>query len=244
MINLLKAEFGKLLTVRSTYVTTALGLIITIFGAFYIEGYTSIGAPFDENKLSIILLGVVSTTAQFAAIIAILQVAHEYRYNTIIYTLTNSNSRTKVFIAKSLALLSYAAVFTIIAAVMAYLSFHLALVLRYQDLPAQNINLLTIALRGLFYVLGFTAMGLVFVFLLRSIAASVVLLFFLPGTVETLLSLVLKDNAQYLPYMALNQVVHTSPGQLSPGRAAIVYCLYIVPSAMLAWWLFKRRDAN
>src|ERR1700744_3733974 len=100
MIATLKAEFRKLLTVRSTYVITGLVLVLVIFVAFYVEGWRLDSAGLrDPTQLAGDVTGALMITV-FGAIVAILLMTHEYRYNTIMYTLTSSNSRSKVFISK------------------------------------------------------------------------------------------------------------------------------------------------
>ena len=95
MIPTLKAEFKKLLSVRSTYLTS-LAALLFVAGliAFYGQGFKT--EPKDLNSL--FLVGTITIfsniTAIAGAIIALLLLAHEYRYNTIVYTLTASNSRT------------------------------------------------------------------------------------------------------------------------------------------------------
>src|SRR5258708_7634109 len=108
MIASLKSEFRKLLTVRSTYFITCLVTALVIFIAFYIEGWrlTPVGLR-DPNQLTGDVFGALNLTI-FGAIVAILLMTHEYRYNTILYTLTNSNSRTRVLFSKVIVVSAYA----------------------------------------------------------------------------------------------------------------------------------------
>src|SRR4030081_2547999 len=97
MIPALKAEFRKLLTVRSTYIIFALALVFVAFFAGYIEGFRTLpDHVHNPNALSEQVTSAVQAMSIFGALIALLLFAHEYRYNTIMHTLTLSNSRTKV----------------------------------------------------------------------------------------------------------------------------------------------------
>lgn len=114
MIDAIRAEFRKLLTVRSTYVLTGLALAFVVFYAGYIQGYRLTGKDLlNPHLLSQDVVGAIgSLPLVFGVIIAILLMTHEYRYGTIMYTLTATNSRSKVLIAKIVALTVFGLVFT------------------------------------------------------------------------------------------------------------------------------------
>src|SRR6185437_5947661 len=121
MINALKAEFRKLLSVRSTYILISVAILFVIFFTFYIEGYHLSGKDLLNKHLynDDIVGALTSLPLIFGAIIAILLMTHEYRYNTITYSLTLSNSRSKVLAAKLIVTSVFALLFTIAIAVLA-----------------------------------------------------------------------------------------------------------------------------
>jgi hypothetical protein len=82
--------------------------------------------------------------------------------------------------------------------------------------------------------------------LLRNQIASFAAILLLPGLVEHLLGMVLKKNAVYLPFSALDAVIHPGTGShvLSIAGAASVFGAYIVAATLVAVLLFHRRDAN
>ncbi|HEX4774579.1 MAG TPA: hypothetical protein VH234_03615, partial [Candidatus Saccharimonadales bacterium] len=91
MMHTLKAEFRKLLTVRSTYIITALVTAFVIFIAFYVIGWRMNPKDLhDTGQLASDVTGALNLTV-FGAIVAVLLMTHEYRYNTIMYTLASSN---------------------------------------------------------------------------------------------------------------------------------------------------------
>src|SRR5579863_2328529 len=101
MISAIKAEFLKLLTVRSTYFIVLISFAIVALVAGYGNGYRidsfrlhNPGILANESGNSIIFVGAI------LALAGLLLLAHEYRYNTILYTLTSSNNRAKSLAAK------------------------------------------------------------------------------------------------------------------------------------------------
>ena len=104
-----KSELKKILTIRSTYILTVGFFLLTATVAFYVHGYKNSSADAAGGASSNIFVASsitqISTTLSVAgAIIALLLAAHEYRHNTIVYTLTASNSRTRVLLSKIAAL--------------------------------------------------------------------------------------------------------------------------------------------
>ncbi len=249
----LKAEFRKLFTVRSTYFVSLLILLFVVFFSFYIEGFRQIEAV-GPHKFSSVLLGSVGFVSQMGTIICILLIAHEYRYNTISYTLTYSNSRLKTLLAKIAASISF---LTVLAAVCGSLAIGLTyLGLKVHDIhiPVQDFNVVQLFGRSIFYCVAYGLTGLLLAALFRNIIASIILLFIGIDTIETLAGLLLKENAVYLPFRALGQIVITPGnqeqipdfirGSMSIGKAMLVYGAYLAIGWTVAIILFVRRDAN
>lgn len=102
MLAALKSEFRKFLTVRSTYIVTGLIIAAVAFFSIYVFGYQfGIATPDNPRYLYDVIYNVIGIFVTFSAILAILLVTHEYRYNTINYTLTSSRSRVKVLLSKA-----------------------------------------------------------------------------------------------------------------------------------------------
>src|ERR1700690_563954 len=101
MVPTLKAEFRKLFTIRSTYGWILLAFVLVGIFSFYGEGFKDSAQLMQHPKLaeggSLFIAGTITQMASFVGlfggIIALLLITHEYRYNTITYTLTASNSR-------------------------------------------------------------------------------------------------------------------------------------------------------
>jgi ABC-type transport system involved in multi-copper enzyme maturation permease subunit len=252
MTPVLKSEFRKLLTVRSTYIITALVLILVMFVSFYAQGWRLSNASLhDPTQLSGDVFGALTTTL-FGAVIAILLMTHEYRYNTITYTLTASRSRSTVLLAKIIVVSCYSLLLAALIGVLSPLMSYLGVALHGETLVPQFLNYGDLAWRSLFFGWGYGMAGLLLAVLTRNQVASIVALFVIPDLVEQLLGLLLKQNIIYLPFSSLDQVIRAGTtdsvgGQmvtLSAQRAAINYCAYLIVGWAIAWFLFLKRDAS
>lgn len=239
MMSLLRAECRKLLTVRSTYIISGLALLLVGFLAFYVAGYNSGGQ--NPLWLSNIIRDVGTTIGIFVALVAILLVAHEYRHNTIMYTLTYSNSRTKVLLAKTVTAMVFTLVLTVAAVVLAVVMYRLGVAFSPRAIFVAPEFFWGDVWRTAYFVLAYTLLGLVLAVIIRHVAGVIAALFILP-VVEQLLTLLLKTNSKYLPFVALEQV--NTGSLLAPGKAALLFTAYITVAWLAAWLLFLRRDAS
>lgn len=253
---ILRSEFRKLLTVRSTYVMFIVAILIVGLLAFWVEGYKGIGGSpasmLTDKALETIFKSSAMVAATFGGIMAVLYAVHEYRYNMIVYTFTAANSRTKVLLAKFITMVMYAVIFSFICGAIGIGLYYLGLHFRDASLPAQNIDWLNATGKVLFYNIAQILIALMIGIVTRSIAAGIAIIFLIPITIEPLLGLVLKQKAAYLPFAALERVaygegagmVEVVPGELSVTRAIVVSTIYLVSAAAITWLLYLKRDAN
>jgi ABC-2 type transport system permease protein len=259
MMPSIKSEFKKLLTVRSTYIISAGFLLLTAIVDLYIHGYkdaTVLGKGGSDNLFVAGSVTQIANTLSVAgAIIGLLLLAHEYRYNTIMYTLTASNSRAKVLFSKVAAILIYVFIYSLLAGIISTAMIYAGVALSGHSLPHQDINYLTYLAKIVFTCEAFALVGLLFAALIRNQVGAIAALFVLPNTVEGLLTLLLKHNSVYLPFIALSQVSQAPSqtahgtsgaglGSLSPTKGALVFMIYLVVGYLIAWYLFLKRDAN
>ena len=250
MIAELKAEVRKLVTIRSTYVIIGVALALEVFLGFFVSGIRAqVGALHDPQTLASDAGLAVHTLSLFSALIAVLLLTHEFRYNTISYSLTLSNSRSKVLAAKIIVMSVFAVCFTLITGALSPTLAILGMNVNHLHLVAQSIPYHSILWRGLFFGWGYTMVGLLFGALIRNQIGAIVTLFIVPGTVEGLLSLLLKQNIQYLPFSALNIIIGTGSGlgvitTITKFQAVLVFSAYLVVGWIVAWVLFLRRDAS
>lgn len=250
----LKAEFRKLFTARSTIVITGICLLLVVFFAFYIEGLKINQASLaDPNRLASEVTNAIMSTALLLSLVGLLLFSHEYRYNTISYTLTSSNSRTRVLLAKILAVSCYALILSLLIGALSPTLTYLGVQIRGLEFSPQVFPLWDLLWRSLFFGWAYAMAALLLAALVRSQVGALAVLFLLPTAGEGLLSLAFRSNAVYLPFTALQHVILTgqgSPedgpmmGQLSPGKAAAVFSIYLVAGWLVAWVLFLKRDAG
>jgi ABC-2 type transport system permease protein len=244
MLAAIRSEFRKLLTVRSTYAISGIAILLTGFIAFYGMGFHSWPGDQPPTQLQDQVMNIISIYQIFAAIVAILLIAHEYRYNTIMYTLTISNRRLKVLFAKMLVITIYGAVITLIALGTAFPEIMLGVKASGHHLGVQHVALLSVIWRSLVFTISGALTGLVFGFLSRSVVFAIVAFFVLPTTIEPLLHGLLNISNNYLPFASQSQILTTGPGTNSPLASAGVFLAYLAGAWIIATVLFMRRDAN
>lgn len=251
MLPTLKSEFRKLFTIRSTYVIAFIVLALVFLMCFYFEGYRgntgSAASTLAPTALKEIVGNAAGIGALFIAIIAVLFMAHEYRYNTIMYTLTANTRRTKVFLSKILTMTVVGAVFGVLVALFGLGAYMLGLQLRDATLPTQDFDLLTQIGKVALYYIAYSIIGVLIATLLRAVVGAIVVLLLVPTTIEPLISLVLKEKAVYLPFAATDTIMGASAIQsnsLSSNGAIGVTAIYLVAVGVVTWLLFLRRDAN
>lgn len=240
----LKSELRKLLTVRSTYAIILICVLLTGVFAFWANGIRAV----PESLTSPLLLqnqiaGAVGAVSLVLALIGVLMITHEYRFNTIMYTLSASNSRAKTFAAKIIIAVSVSIVLTLFFAVLSPLSTRLGLAIGGHDIVPQTFYFQDIWWRSLLYGAGYMLSGLLLGLLFRSQVGAIVTLLLAQATIEPLLGMLLKDNSIYLPFSALNSVLSES-AQISSVKALVVFLAYMVVGWAVAFLLFLRRDAN
>jgi len=246
MLSALKAEFRKIFSVRSTYVIFALSIVLTGVFAFYVDGLRAGDTVHDPGKMAGEVVNAVNALVTLIALFGVLLVTHEYRYNTIMYTLTSSKSRTRVFVAKIIAISVVAILLSLFFSVLSPSFAYIGLKLKGLNLVHQVIPYHDLLWRVVFTGWAFSMLALIIALIIRNQIGSVASLFLIPGTIEALLGLILKNNVAYLPFTAtLGVIQHSSEHHLlSYSHEAIIAAVYVVVGWIIAWMLFLRRDAN
>lgn len=248
MIPTIKAELRKVLTLRSTYFILLFTLLLAIFIAFYIEGirYNASQAPIDETKLSNVFTTVIAFSSVLGSFVAILLSTHEYRYNTIAYSLTSAKNRSRVLLSKVIVVSCLAVLSALLFGALSLLLVQLGLQIKGVTLADQTFPVWSILWKAVFVSWGFAILGLLLGIAVRVQTAVIAIFLLMPSTIEPLLGLLLKENAAYLPFTALGSVI-TPPNPAaiaSPAKFAFVFMIYLVIGWAITWFLFLRRDAN
>lgn len=244
MIAAVKAEVRKLYTVRSTYVLTLIAFALVVAINFWAVGYKAtgtIGHDYIQQAVFDSLAGI----GILAGIVGVLLMTHEYRYNTIYYALVASTNRLKLLWAKFIAVMGYVVLFTLAVVALSVAAVSVGLQMGDHTLPAQTIAWGQMLARGLYYMCGLAAFGLLFAVLIRNQIGTLVLYLLAPGTVEALASLVLKERTVYLPFTALGSMITNTPlHHITRGESALVVLAWLAVGWIVAAILFVKRDAN
>ncbi len=245
MMDALRSEFRKLTTVYSTYVISGVALLLVGFFSFYALGYKAETVLGPVALESAVMYGM-TVAAVFAGIVAILQVCHEYRYNTIAYTLASSNNRLKVLLAKVLVLTLFAAGFAVFMIVFIISLTSLGAKAGGHDLGPQIIDAFELLWRSAAYTVGSVWLGMILGFIIRSLVGAVVVYFLLPSMIEPILKGFLRVDGNYLPTTAQGQILSTSfmPDVYSPLASLGIFALYMAAGWLVATILLVKRDAN
>jgi ABC-2 type transport system permease protein len=250
MLPSLKSDFRKLFTVRSTYIMSCIVLALVVLICFYFEGYRgntgSSASTLAPTAIKEIISNTAGTGALFVAIIAVLFMAHEYRYNMITYTLTANTRRTKVLLSKIIAIVIFGIVFGILTSATGIGLYMLGLQLRDASLPAQDFDVWTQFGKVAIYYGAYALIGLFIATLVRGVVGAIAVLLLFPTAIESTLGLVLKEKAAYLPFAATDTIMGASMIQgnaLTSNGAIGVTAIYLVIVGIVTWLLFLRRDA-
>jgi ABC-type transport system involved in multi-copper enzyme maturation permease subunit len=252
MIDSLKAEVRKLLTVRSTYFILLFTLAIVVLVAGYGNGYRAITANLNDPGLlageatdAILVVGIL------LAVVGLLLVGHEYRYNTILYTLTSSNSRVKTLLSKfaviSVFIFVVTTVLTFIIPLCTIAGVHIA----GKHLVPQTFPVWSVLWKTLFLGWGYSMYALILAAVIRSQVGSIVSFLLIPLVGERIIADIFSKSANYLPFQSLQSVVNSAAAAVrgtsqAPSRThdIVVVLIYIVVGAIVSFVFFVRRDAN
>lgn len=247
MINTIKSEFRKLITVRSTYVILILTTLLLALFAFYSEGYkASPSALLDSNYLFEQSEQAILAVGLLGSLVGLLLMTHEYRYNTITYTLAASNSRTRVLLAKVIVVSSFAVAFSLFVGTASPLLVWAGIHAKGGLFIPQHIDFIRLLWHDVFVGWGYSIIAFVFAVIVRTQVGAISTLFLFPAMFEPLLGLALKKKAIYLPYNSLESIAqnNTSLMHISAGRAVVVFSGYVVAGLLVGWILFLHRDAT
>ncbi len=250
MIASIKAEFLKLFTVRSTYIVLGFATLLELFFALYATGWKAMPPDLANPKyVSNQVTSALVPITLLLTIVAILLITHEYRYNTIMHTLTSNRSRTSVLLSKIIAISCFAIVFSLLFGFLSPVLGFVGIKLHGHALGMQYIPVWSLIWRTIFYGWGFAMLASILAFIIRIQVGAIVAVFLIPSTIENILGLLLKTNQVYLPFSSLAVLVGESSSDIgvasiSFARAATVTSIYIVIGWLVAWFLFIKRDAS
>jgi ABC-2 type transport system permease protein len=248
MISILKSEFRKLLTVRSTYAILGISLALVVFFAGFIEGFrgnaTSLASNPDllrsESSGAIVFVGFILAFA------GLLLVGHEYRYNTIMYSLTTANNRLKVFVSKVIVAATFAAVTSLIVTFFSPLCTIVGAALHGYHIGPQHFDYFAVIWHCVACGVAYAMYAFILIAIMRNQIGAIVTFLLVPLIGENILAALLKDNVKYLPFTAAQGIA--APTDLGNHTTSLhqlgVVAVYVAVGMLVSAVLFVRRDAN
>ncbi|HWH12682.1 MAG TPA: ABC transporter permease subunit [Solirubrobacteraceae bacterium] len=259
--NVLRSEFTKLRSVRSTYWTLFTAVILTIglgaIAAVVVPGHLHLEdrATFNGARLS---LGGVNLAQIAIGVLGVLVITSEYGTGMIRATISAVPQRRMLLAAKGVV---FAVTALVVGEVASFAAFFVTqAILAGQHPPAflgRNLQasisdpgvLRAVAGAGLYLaVLGLLGLGLGTI--IRASAGAISALFGLLFVLPIFSAAVLSPSEQntinpYLPFNAGRDIftVHAGSGDLGPWSGFGVFCIYAVVALVVACVVIKRRDA-
>jgi len=243
-VRLIRAEFLKLFTLRSTWWSLAITLLLTVGMAVLI------GAA-SEGRIDPVTAAVlpIQFTMLLAGILGAIAVSGEYSTGMIRSTLTAEPRRGAVLASKSLAVAVTVFVATLVTFVLAavLVAATTGAAIAWDDPEASVLPLLAAATSMAVFAL----LGVGFGFALRggaaAIASTVGVLFVLPivmqivGAVATAWTWV-GDLARFLPMNAAQSFILPG-GAIDQGPAALTLAAWVAALLVAGWLVLRSRDA-
>jgi hypothetical protein len=252
-VDVLKSEFLKLRSVRSTLWTLLAAVVFNVgLGAAVGAFVPSHLSDSDKNDLDAIRLslGGMHLSQIAVGVLGVLVITSEYSTGMIRATFSAVPQRRVVLAAKTAVFAATALVVGIVSCFGAYFAYEAALSDSSMSSSLSDTGVLRALIGGGFYlaVLGLLGLGLGLV--IRASAGAIAALFgllFVPGILIDLLPSSWKDTVgPYLPLDAGSQIfIASARGQstLGPWGGFGVFSLYAVVALVVGFALINRRDA-
>ena len=260
MTDALRFESVRLSTIGSTYWSWLLGLLLC--GLFALAlGLETRGTDLPVEVAAMVLSGggesLPFSMMGFAmSLIGIFATGHEYRYGTILPTLTAMPRRSSLLAAKLLVVASVSVVAAVTAIGICWL---LGTLTRGELLPLGHGPIPTVLAGHVVLVMLYGMLGAALGQLTRGIPAAIAIVLITPLLIEPAVTAVsqfdgldwLRDIVPYLPFTAGMRLVGaglataSQDGQPLLGRleGGAVFAGFIALLLAVAWILFERRDA-
>jgi ABC-2 type transport system permease protein len=245
VIGLLRSEWVKLRSIRSTMWTMA-GVVIIMVVFAYLNSAISSGRasqyPIDTTRTA---LGAAPFASLFVASLGALTISGEYRTGMIRTTLLAMPRRGRMLAAKAAVFAAFALAVCVPTCLVAFLVGQATLGPHGAGLGEPGI--LRMILGCALYLTGAGLFGLAFGTLVRhtagAVVAIIVMLFMLPQLIGLLPNGAGERLMPYVTSVAGMRIMSSDPGVLTPWAGFGVFCLWVAAAALAALILLTRRDA-
>lgn len=247
MVATIRSEFRKIFTVRSTYFLIIFALLMVVLFAGYGDGFRASngtlqrpGALMSESYNAIEFAGLL------LSFVGLLLVGHEYRYNTIMYTLTASNRRLKVLGSKFVAASVFAVVWGLVIAFLSPLCTIVGAHLHHHPISPQHFDYWTVIGRCAFVGWGYAMYALILGAIMRNQVGSIVTFLLIPLLGENIIAHIFTSTTNYLPFAMVQAVVDPTGlgNHTTVDHAMTVSLTYVIVGLIVSSVLFLKRDAN
>lgn len=254
---LLRSEWIKLRTLRSTWLTLGAAVLVLVVAAGLIANFVHGNLvhpqpgrgsdPGDRDVLTAPLRGF-GVTQLIVGVLGVLVVSGEYATGMIRASLIAVPKRLPVLAAKALVFGALAFASMLTAAFAAFFVAQAVLGSYRIGLSAPSVMRVLVALAGYLTLVGLLGVGIAFI--VRSTAGSIAslvgILLVAPGVLAALGTSWAATASHYLP-LAAGQAMFADqpgdPGTLSPGRGTLVMLAWVLTSLLTATALLTARDA-
>ncbi len=246
------SEIRKLTTTRTTWVVTAVGLVLTAVSTAFMVFEEEFTGPFlgtDAEVASVI--DQIGSTSVIVLVVGVLSMTTEFRYGTIGRTLQLTPSRSRLLSSKVVVGALYGILFFVLGLVL--VAAVLAVVAATGDLsPTVGPEVRTALWQGPAGLALTAVLGVALGALIRSqvVAVTVLLVWVFIG--ETLFVQFLPRFGRWLPFQALQSIflsdevmANVPDGMLSPLEPLIglaVFVAYVIVASVAATLLLRYRD--
>jgi ABC-2 type transport system permease protein len=251
---LIRSEWLKLRTLRSTWITLAFAVLVLILAAALIGNHLHgrlgnprpLNDPGDANVLTAPLRGF-GLTQLVIGVLGVLAVTGEYATGMIRATFTAVPRRLPVLWAKLIVFAALAGVAMLVAAFAAFFTAQQLLGSYGIDLRAPHALRVVLALAGYLTLVGLLGLGLGFI--TRStaggIAALVGLLLVAPGILAAINTSWSTSSAHYLPLnagLAMFSDSAAKGGDLTPSGGTLTMITWTLAAVLAAAVMITQRD--
>lgn len=254
-MNVIAAEWTKLRTIRSSYWTLGLMVVLTlgmsVWLALVLHSELNSTDGFDSSDFNqvglLLLIGLVFLSQVVAVLLGSMTITSEYGSGMIRTSLTTVSDRVRFALSKGLVLAGTIFVVAFVSAVVAIQAIGLPIVFGSQDNGPSSGASWRITLMGALYVtlvsLIAYGLGLALRHTAAAISVTLGLIFVLPilGGLIPHASFLSKYSPMGAGERAL--VLHGTPGDLSPGIGLLVLALWAVAALVYGLITITTRDS-
>jgi len=239
---LVRSELLKLRTTR-TALGLLLGMVALIVLVTLLNGLVTNDAYFLERKNQFQLLANGSIASAFAALLGVLSLTTEFRHGTVRPTFLAAPARTRVLVAKLLAIGVFGLVLGAFGIGLSYAIGKICMDARGVTSVLTGSDIALVIAGGITATVLWGLFGVAIGAVVRNQIGALVALLIWTLFVENILFSLVPSVGRFLPAQALNVLTQIdTPHQLSVTAGVLVFLAYIAVAAVVGAFVTERRD--